>query len=75
MTLESRGGRVVLRIEDNGVGFDPARLQSAPANVAQGIGLRSIREQASSLGGNLEIVSGAGGTRLELSVPFQLPHA
>jgi two-component system NarL family sensor kinase len=75
MTLESRGGRVVLRIEDNGVGFDPARLQSAPANVAQGIGLRSIREQASSLGGNLEFVSGAGGTRLELSVPFQLPHA
>jgi two-component system NarL family sensor kinase len=73
MTLEARGDRVVLRIQDNGVGFDLDRLMSGPANVSQGIGLRSIREQASSLGGKLEIESGAGGTRLELAVPFELP--
>ena len=75
MTLESRDDRVVLRIQDNGVGFDVARLLSGPANVSQGIGLRSIREQASSLGGELEIESGAGGTRLELLVPFELAPA
>ena len=75
MTLEAGGDGVVLRIEDNGVGFDVARLRSGPANVAQGIGLRSIREQASSLGGKLEIASGARGTRLELSVPFELPRS
>ena len=74
MKLEARDSYVVLRIVDNGVGFDVARLLSAPANVAQGIGLRSIREQAVSLGGVLEIASGSGGTKLELSVPLDLPH-
>lgn len=57
------------------MGFDVGRLLSAPANVTQGIGLRSIREQASSLGGKLEIGSGAGGTILELSVPFEVPRS
>jgi two-component system NarL family sensor kinase len=75
MTLAVRGDRVVLSIQDNGVGFDVAALLSAPANVAQGIGLRFIREQASALGGTLDIVSGAEGTRLELSVPFDLPRS
>jgi len=75
MTFEVRGDRVVLRIQDNGVGFDVAALLSAPANIAQGIGLRSIREQAAALGGALDIVSGAEGTRLELSVPFDLPRS
>ena len=65
-----QGDRVVLTIQDNGVGFDVARLFGAPPNVASGIGLRSIREQAAALGGKLEIVSGRGGTRLKLAVPF-----
>jgi two-component system NarL family sensor kinase len=70
MALEARGGSVVLEIRDNGMGFDVARLLAAPANVASGIGLRSIREQAAALGGKLEMVSGSGGTRLQLTVPF-----
>jgi signal transduction histidine kinase len=37
--------------------------------------LRSIREQASSLGGTLDMVSGAEGTRLELSVPLELSRS
>jgi two-component system NarL family sensor kinase len=73
LTLEARGDRIGLNIQDNGVGFDVARLLSTPANVKQGIGLRSIREQAASLGGKLEIVSGPEGTQLELSVPLVLP--
>jgi two-component system NarL family sensor kinase len=75
MALEARGDRLVLRIQDNGVGFDVARLFGAPANVASGIGLRSLREQASALGGRLEIVSGPGGTRLELAVPWSPPQS
>jgi len=75
LTLTARGDRVVLMIKDNGVGFDTARLLNAPANVSQGIGLRSIREQARSLTGSLEITSGQGGTALELSVPFISPHS
>jgi two-component system NarL family sensor kinase len=75
MVLEPQGDRVALNIHDNGVGFDVPGLLSTPANVRQGIGLRSIREQAASLGGNLEIHSGPEGTRLELSVPLVLPHS
>ena len=75
MTLAARDSKIVLRIEDNGVGFDVERLWNAPENVTQGIGLRSIRELATSLGGALDIVSGKEGTRLELSVPLELPHS
>ena len=70
MALEARGDQVVLTMEDNGIGFDVAKLLAAPASVAAGIGLRSIREQAAALGGRLEITSGPGGTKLELSTPF-----
>jgi len=68
--LEAREDRIVLTMEDNGVGFDVAKLLAAPASVASGIGLRSIREQAAALGGRLVITSGPGGTKLELSAPF-----
>jgi two-component system NarL family sensor kinase len=75
MVLEASGEQIVLRIEDNGVGFDVAKLLAAPASVAAGIGLRSIREQAAALGGKLEISSGPGGTKLELSAPFAAPES
>ncbi len=75
MTLQTLDNRVILRVQDNGVGFDVERLLRAPANVTQGIGLRSIREQAASLAGSLEIVSSAEGTRLELSLPLELPRS
>jgi len=75
MTLGARDGQVILRVQDNGIGFDLERFWNAPANVTQGIGLRSIREQAASLGGALDIMSNAEGTSLELSVPFELPRS
>jgi signal transduction histidine kinase len=68
--LGSRDGRLILMIEDDGIGFDVAALQSARANVASGIGLRSIREQAESLGATVEMESGSKGTKLMLSAPF-----
>ena len=52
------------------MGFDVAGLLRGPASLASGIGLRSIREQAAALGGELEIESGPAGTRLLVSVPF-----
>jgi len=70
MAIEAKEQRLVLTLQDNGVGFDAGRQFSAPAQVASGIGLRSIREQADSLGGSLVIESGAAGTRLEVSAPF-----
>jgi signal transduction histidine kinase len=68
--LEIREDRLVLTIEDNGVGFDVPALLSAPASVASGIGLRSIREQTAALGGKVEIRSGSVGTTLVVSAPL-----
>lgn len=55
---------LVLRIRDNGRGFDMARAEGS------GVGLSSMRERAESLGGSLGISSAAGGTRLALRVPL-----
>ncbi|HEY1240585.1 MAG TPA: sensor histidine kinase [Bryobacteraceae bacterium] len=68
--LAERGGQVVLTFHDNGVGFDAARVFAA-ASVSGGIGLRSIRDQAESLGGKLTVASGPAGTTLEITAPFQ----
>ena len=68
--LAENSGQLVLTFQDNGVGFDAARVFAAPASVTGGIGLRSIREQAESVGGKLVIASGPDGTKLEVSVPF-----
>lgn len=70
LTLEPVDGSLVLTIQDNGVGFDARRQFSAPASVASGIGLRSIREQAASVGGELVVESSPDGTRLEVIAPF-----
>jgi signal transduction histidine kinase/ligand-binding sensor domain-containing protein len=52
-------------VADNGCGFD---IQTRPA----GIGLRSIRERAESLGGIVQIESGPGcGTRLTAHIPLE----
>ncbi len=70
MALEVRGNEIVLTISDNGVGFDVSRLRSEPASVSSGIGLRAIREQASSAGGKFLVESGPVGTKLKVSVPL-----
>jgi signal transduction histidine kinase len=54
--LEHRDGSVVLLVEDDGVGFDPARSDLA----AQGIGLLGMRERAGLIGAALEIESRPG---------------
>ncbi|MGO9260243.1 MAG: sensor histidine kinase [Bryobacteraceae bacterium] len=69
LSLEPRGKRLVLTVRDNGVGFDAPGLLSAPANLSGGIGLRTIREQAAAIGGELIVRSGPDGTTLEVSVP------
>jgi two-component system, NarL family, sensor histidine kinase LiaS len=52
-------------IEDNGVGFDVV-----DASMAEDIGLVSVRERVSFVGGSVHVVSAAGrGTRIEAHVP------
>ena len=69
-SLQSRENKVVLRVEDNGVGFNSEQVLKA-SDLAGGIGLRAIREQAEALGGSLRVESGARGVCLEVSVPWE----
>ncbi len=66
LSLEESAGRIVLRVEDNGKGF-----QNEQARVSPGIGLRAMAEQARSLEGALEITSGPDGTTLKVSAPLE----
>jgi signal transduction histidine kinase len=67
--LESHDGGLRLRVQDDGVGFDPgARREGAGA---EGSGLSSMRERAEFSGGAFALVSNAGeGTTVEASWPL-----
>jgi signal transduction histidine kinase len=67
--LGRQNEEVMLRIEDDGQGFDPAA-------VAPGMGLRNLRERAISLGGALELASAPGsGTGLTVRLPLTSRNA
>jgi len=58
-------GSVAVRVEDDGVGFDPTEAMGR-----QGFGLASIRERLELVGGRLDVASAPGaGTRLTLVLP------
>jgi len=60
--------RLTLSIVDDGIGFDVEKVLHSPGDIASGIGLRSIREQAEVLGGKLIVESSPTGTKLEVTV-------
>ena len=60
--LEADDQRILLRITDDGVGFDLTRQ-------TEGLGLHSMRQRVRSVGGTIEIVSAPKtGTRIEVLV-------
>ena len=62
-------GWIQVRIEDDGVGFDVARIFKAED---QGFGLRSMRERAEAIGGTFQILSSPGrGTRVIVEIPCE----
>jgi|SRR5215813_2244847 len=62
--LGNAGAMLRLEISDNGKGFNPDE-------PSQGLGLASMRERLSIIGGNLEVKSAPGrGTLLSAQVPF-----
>ena len=62
------GGRVLLEIGDDGVGFDAGELVSSPAGGH--FGLRLMADLASGAGATLDVLSAPGrGTRWRLEVP------
>jgi PAS domain S-box-containing protein len=61
---------VVLKIQDDGRGFDPANPKAAEG-ARRGIGLSSLRERASALGGTCEVISNPSqGTAINVRVPI-----
>ena len=61
--LHYRRGSVVLSVRDDGLGFDPAIVQS-------GFGRQSMHERALSIGAKLKFASSPGrGTTVTLRVP------
>jgi signal transduction histidine kinase len=64
ITARQEADRLVLVIEDNGVGL--------PAEITPGFGLRNIHDRARLLGGTVEINSLTGkGTSIQLEVPWR----
>ena len=66
ITVHARRGEgtVLLAVQDDGAGFDPA------ACAAHGHGLANMQARASALGGAVNVVSSAGkGTRVLLTLP------
>jgi NarL family two-component system sensor histidine kinase YdfH len=60
--LEEADGLIRVTVEDDGIGFDPGQRSS-------GLGLVGMQERAARLGGELRVMSSAGGgTRVELEM-------
>lgn len=66
VTLEGHGKGAMLRIRDDGRGFDPTLVRRAGRHL----GLVSMRDRASGVGGRLHVQSAPGkGTVIEMEVP------
>ncbi len=66
VALEKHGQGAVLRITDDGQGFEPRATRSAGRHL----GLVSMRDRASGVGGRLTVESAPGkGTTIEMEVP------
>lgn len=66
VTLAKRGPGAALRVTDDGSGFDPTVVRSAGRHL----GLVSMRDRASGVGGRLDVESAPGkGTTIEMEVP------
>jgi signal transduction histidine kinase len=64
--LGGTGGRLLLAVTDDGCGFDPA----GPEVRGQRLGLTSMEERATELGGTLRVTSELGaGTTVLLEIP------
>jgi signal transduction histidine kinase len=72
VTVSYMGDLVVLDVQDDGVGFDPAPADEPPTRqAAGGFGLTAMRERVEQLGGTLIVESSPGeGTTLVVEIPF-----
>lgn len=73
LQIQSRKNSVVLKIQDDGKGFD-VKAPRKTAKMRHGLGLTNIRERALSMNGICEITSVPGrGTAISVRVPLTGP--
>jgi len=66
LELIGTGGKVVLRVSDDGVGFDPDARENRT-----GLGMTSMNERIRIVGGTLSVVSNPSlGTQVEAAIPL-----
>jgi PAS domain S-box-containing protein len=66
VSLIATGSELWLRVQDKGVGFDPAEVRTEP-----GLGLSSMEERVRLIGATLSVTSAPGqGTTVEVIVPL-----
>jgi two-component system sensor histidine kinase UhpB len=73
LSLVERGGTLHLTVKDDGVGFNIEEAEKTSGKLKEGekLGLRSMRERARAVGGDLHIFSAAGkGTALHFTCPL-----
>ena len=71
LSVFTGGSGTVLRVSDDGTGFDGAMPNAHSARTWPGLGLRTMRERAESLGAHFTVQSSpGGGTTVEVSVPL-----
>ncbi len=69
ITLKSDGRLLTLVVEDDGKGFEPAEVFADP-DAARGLGILSMQERMSLVGGTFKIESQPGqGTRVRAEIP------
>ncbi len=70
VTLRKRNGKIIVTVEDKGIGMDPTHRTGE--KTAEGFGLFSIRERLGSMGGRVELSSKRGhGTCVTLTAPLK----
>lgn len=69
--LTKVGGGVQLVVQDDGIGFDPKKKHPNTQNGKGGLGLLSMRERASYVGGTLKVTSARrAGTEIAVNIPL-----
>ena len=70
IALKLASESVVLQVRDYGQGMPAELLEHFRAGTSVGVGLRSMRERISELGGRLDIHSDQNGTLIEVTAPL-----
>jgi len=71
VTIRCENSRFIIKIEDDGAGFDPDSIESTLNKDGNGFGLFNVHRRIKHLGGRFELESSAGlGTRATIVMPL-----